>query len=470
MPGLPSTLLDSLQQAPGFNREAFAGVHEEANKLTSLRLHPQRLSPAQQQEVLAALAPITAERVPWNSTGYYLSERPSFTFDPLFHAGAYYVQEASSMFLEHAVRSVCNLQQSLRVLDLCAAPGGKSTLLQSLISAESILVANETIRARAALLADNMTKWGAANVVVSNNDPRDFARLEGFFDLMVVDAPCSGSGLFRRDPHLVTEWSPENVELCCQRQQRILAEAIPALKENGLLIYSTCSYSPQEDEEIMQWLLDNFEVEGVPLPIDPAWNIVTTKAGEAEGYRFYPDQLKGEGFFITCFRQKSNNEFVRKQKESLPRLAKKDTDRLASWVEAAENYVYTDHQGTVLQLTPMLAEDLPVLQKALYIRKAGVALGQLTPKELIPDHQLALSITVNKSLPGVELDYDQAIKYLRKEDVKLDDAGKGWTLMRYKGMNLGWAKVLPNRMNNYYPKELRILKAPGSQAASTEEE
>jgi 16S rRNA C967 or C1407 C5-methylase (RsmB/RsmF family)/NOL1/NOP2/fmu family ribosome biogenesis protein len=470
LPGLPTTLLDSLQQAPGFNHEAFARVHEEAKKLTSLRLHPQRLSPSQQQEVLAALAPITAEPVPWNSTGYYLSERPSFTFDPLFHAGAYYVQEASSMFLEHAVRSVCNLQQSLRVLDLCAAPGGKSTLLQSLISAGSILVANETIRARAALLADNMTKWGAANVVVSNNDPRDFTRLEGYFDLMVVDAPCSGSGLFRRDPHLVTEWSAENVELCCQRQQRILAEAIPALKENGLLIYSTCSYSQQEDEDIMQWLLDNFEAENLPLPIDPAWNIVTTKVGDAEGYRFYPDQLKGEGFFITCFRLKSGSEFIRKQKDNLPRLAKKDTERLTPWIEEVEQYVYTDHQGTILQLTPTLAEDLPVLQKALYIRKAGVALGQLTAKELIPDHQLALSISVNKSLPGIELNYDQAIRYLRKEDVKLDDAGKGWTLMRYKGMNLGWAKVLPNRMNNYYPKELRILKAPGSQAAVTEEE
>ncbi|MCK7553513.1 RsmB/NOP family class I SAM-dependent RNA methyltransferase [Chitinophaga sedimenti] len=215
------------------------------------------------------------------------------------------------------------MQQPLKALDLCAAPGGKTTLLQSLLSNESILVANETIRARAALLADNITKWGAVNVVVSNNDPRDFARLEGYFDLMVVDAPCSGSGLFRRDPELIVEWSPENVALCCQRQQRILAEAMPALKPGGVLIYSTCSYSQQEDEEIMQWLLDNFGVENLPLPIDPAWGIVTTKTGEAEGYRFYPDQLKGEGFFITCFRKRTATSFIANKKKRRPAWRRK---------------------------------------------------------------------------------------------------------------------------------------------------
>ncbi|UYQ93984.1 RNA methyltransferase [Chitinophaga horti] len=471
MPALPSILLDSLQNAPGFNRDAFAKVHAEAHKLTSVRLNPARLTPSQQEELLAAWAPITAAKVPWSQAGYYLSARPSFTFDPLFHAGAYYVQEASSMFLEHAVRSVCNLQEPLKVLDLCAAPGGKTTLLQSIISGDSLLIANETIRARAALLADNITRWGATNVVVSNNDPRDFARLEGYFDLMVVDAPCSGSGLFRRDPELVVEWSPENVALCCQRQQRILAEAIPALKENGVLIYSTCSYSQEEDEEIMQWLMSNFEVENLPLAIDPSWGIVTTKVDGAEGYRFYPDQVQGEGFFITCFRKKNGAEFYRKQKDVLARLPKKDVERLANWVTDADQYAYTDHQGTVLQLTPLLASELTILQKSLYIRKAGVALGQLTPKELIPDHQLALSVSVNKDLQAVELEPEQAIKYLRKEDVALNVAYKGWALMRFKGMNLGWAKLLPNRMNNYYPKELRILKATdGNRGNAGEEE
>lgn len=469
LPVLPSLFLDSLRNAPGFNRDTFVQVHAEAQRVTSLRLNPRRLvTPEQREAVLAAFAPITVQHVPWSREGYYLRERPSFTFDPYFHAGAYYVQEASSMFLDFAVRSVCNLQQPLKVLDLCAAPGGKSTLLQSLLPDGSLLVANETIRARAALLADNITKWGAANVVVANNDPRDFARLEGYFDLMVVDAPCSGSGLFRRDAEAVDEWSADNVMLCCQRQQRILAEAMPALKEGGTLIYSTCSYSTAEDEEIMQWLLDNFELENITLPVDPAWHIVTSvlPGNNAEGYRFYPDQLRGEGFFISCFRKKQGSTFARKQRDNAPRLAKKDVERLGTWISNAPDFAFTDHQGTVLQLTPLLADELPVLQKALYIRKAGVAVGQLTAKELIPDHGLAMSTGIRHDLQAVELTREQAIKYLRKEDLTMDAPLKGWTLMRFGGMNLGWAKILSNRINNYYPKELRILKSPGSPAVA----
>ena len=181
-------------------------------------------------------------------------QRPSFTFDPLFHAGTYYVQEASSMFLEQALKQSVDLSQPLRVLDLCAAPGGKSTLLQSLLNKESLLVSNDVIKSRAAILEENIVKWGAANVVVTNNDPAHFARLENYFDAIVIDAPCSGSGLFRRDPEAINEWSENNVQLCSQRQQRIVADVWPALKQNGILIYSTCSYSAEEDEAILDWM------------------------------------------------------------------------------------------------------------------------------------------------------------------------------------------------------------------------
>lgn len=453
MSSLPSAFTDTLDQLPGFNKESFLEVHNSAERITSIRLHPQKARP-----LFPELSPTP---VPWNRYGYYLSARPSFTLDPYFHAGAYYVQEASSMFLEEALRQTTDLSQPLKALDLCAAPGGKSTLIQAVLHPDSLLIANDVIKSRAGLLADNITKWGADNVVVTNNDPRDFARLEDFFDVMVVDAPCSGSGLFRRDPEAVEEWSQENVILCSQRQQRILADVLPALKPGGVLVYSTCSYAKEEDEDIMEWLLANFELENIPLTIDPAWNIVTsvTDQYKAHGYRFYPDQVKGEGFFIACFRKKGEEGMAKKVRQQIAALPAKESARLLPWLRDAADLTFVDHKGEVIILRSSIAAELPVLQKKLYLRKAGVKAGQLTQKELIPDHQLALSTCISAELPAVELPLEHALRYLRKEDLQLDLSVKGWTLMRYGGMNLGWAKVLPNRINNYYPKEMRILKA-----------
>lgn len=363
------------------------------------------------------------------------------------------------MFLEEAVRQTTDLQQPVKALDLCAAPGGKSTLLQSVLHGESLLVANEVIKSRAALLADNITKWGAGNVVVTNNDPRDFARMEQFFDLITVDAPCSGSGLFRRDPEAVNEWSYDNVILCSQRQQRILADVLPALKPGGVLIYSTCSYAKEEDEQIADWLCKEMDMENIPLQIDPAWKVVTGENGY--GYRFYPDKVKGEGFFIACFRKAGDREKSKAspQKNKLSLLPQKEAARIRPWLKEGAGPVFMEHNGEVIILPQQLAADLPLLQKHLYIRKAGVKAGQLTPKELVPDHQLALSTIIASGLPAIELTQEQALRYLRKEELQLETALKGWTLMRFGGMNLGWAKVLPNRVNNYYPKEMRILKA-----------
>lgn len=436
---------------------AFLRVHAAEEKVTSLRINPNKIKDRDTTEkILGELATKGYSPVPWSTTGYYLAERPSFTFDPYFHAGAYYVQEASSMFLERALKQSCDLTTPLKVLDLCAAPGGKSTLLQSLISPDSLLVSNEVIKTRAALLGDNITKWGAANVVVTNNDPRDFGRLPGYFDVMVVDAPCSGSGLFRREPEAIAEWSAENVIMCSQRQQRILADALPALKEGGVLIYATCSYSREEDEEIMDWLQANFDLENIPVPLSPDWHIVKTAA---EGYRFYPDKLKGEGFFITCFRRRSGEVYSPKKQRDVPgAVAKKDREKVTPWLENSDGLFMMEHQGDVLLFPEMMQPAVSVLQQHLYLRKAGIKAGQLAAKELIPDHQLAMSTLVASTVPQVGMTREQALKYLRKEDPDIDVTIKGWALMQYEGMSLGWAKILPNRINNYYPKELRILK------------
>ena len=191
--------------------------------------------------------------VPWCGSGFYLQGRPTFTFDPLFHAGCYYVQEASSMFVEQALRRYVG-KEPVVMLDLCAAPGGKSTHLRSLLPEDSLLVANEVIRNRSQILAENLTKWGHPDVVVSNSDPSDFARLEEFFDVILTDVPCSGEGMFRKDPVAVSEWSPENVEICWQRQRRIISDIWPCLKPGGILIYSTCTYNTKENEDKIRWI------------------------------------------------------------------------------------------------------------------------------------------------------------------------------------------------------------------------
>jgi 16S rRNA C967 or C1407 C5-methylase (RsmB/RsmF family) len=281
---IPQQLIESLKTVHGFEEAAFRHVHASGAQVTSVRINPAKWSAEALAHQLPGVSP-----VPWSLYGSYLERRPSFTFDPLFHAGCYYVQEASSMFLEQALRQTTDLAQPLNVLDLCAAPGGKTTHLQSLLSEDSLLVSNEVIRSRAAVLKQNCVKWGTQNVVITNNDPQHFNRLEGFFDVVVVDAPCSGSGLFRRDEEAIEEWSPDNVQLCCGRQKRILADVFPALKEGGVLIYSTCSYSKEENEAIADWLATELQMENLTLQTEKDWHIVETTADKtnAKGYRFF---------------------------------------------------------------------------------------------------------------------------------------------------------------------------------------
>ena len=461
---LPKEFLSSLESLPGYNATAFAAVHASGEQVTSIRLNPaklQNLAPDNDASTwLLGAGLISASFVPWSSYGYYLEARPFFTYDPLLHAGVYYVQEASSMFLEQALRQTVDLSRPLRILDLCAAPGGKSTLLQSLISPDSLLVSNEVIRNRVSVLRENSIKWGGANTVITSNDPQDFSLLENYFDVLVVDAPCSGSGLFRREPEAIAEWSPANVQLCSQRQQRILADCWPALRQNGILLYSTCSYSQEEDEAILDWLTTSLNAETCRLQLKPEWNIVETNGKEgAWGYRFYPDRVKGEGFFIACLRKTDGDTFKPPRKISSPeRPSKKDLELLQPYIRQNLPLFFFRHQEQVHALPEALAAALPILQSVCYLKTAGVTLGTPTAKEFIPDHHLAMSALIDPQLPAIELTIGEALHYLRKEELHPDTTHRGWSLVQYKGYNLGWIKVLPNRSNNYYPKEWRILK------------
>ncbi|MEJ7627206.1 MAG: RNA methyltransferase [Ferruginibacter sp.] len=445
-------LLQSLQNVKGFNEESFVSVHASGEQVTSIRINPAKYS---ELSIMNA----GFEKVPWSTHGYYLNERPSFTSDPAFHAGAYYVQEASSMFLEEAVKQTTDLARPLRVLDLCAAPGGKSTLLQSIISKESLLVSNEIIKSRVTIVAENLTKWGAANVVVTNNDPGDFRRLPDFFDLIVVDAPCSGSGLFRKDPGAQNEWSPNAVQMCSQRQQRILENVIPSLIPGGILIYSTCSYSAEENEFIAELLLSEHSLTSLPLIIKKEWGIVETGSEKnIYGYRFYPDKVKGEGLFIAAFKKEAcekKEEKLLKNKFKL--LSKNEMEIISPFINDLTFFHPVKWKDEILAIPMHMLNDLIKLQSSLYIKKAGVKIGTVIREELIPDHELAVSTILSTDIDFISVDLTIALNYLRRNDVVVDTNKKGWMLLKYNDLPLGWIKNLGSRINNYYPKEWRIL-------------
>lgn len=452
-PQLPKELVDSLEHVKGFDRKAFEAVHESGEQIVSVRLNP-----AKEFNVQCSSLNIDSS-VPWCSYGKYLNKRPSFTLDPLLHAGAYYVQEASSMFLWNVLEQTIGENTSgLRVLDLCGAPGGKSTLLASYFK-NGFVVSNEVIKSRASILVENITKWGSDNTIVTNNDPKDFASLQNYFDVIVVDAPCSGSGLLRKDPQAIEEWSEENVMLCSQRQQRILADVFPALKKDGILIYSTCSYSEEEDEDIVDWIMEHFSIDNLQLTIDNEWKIVEVQSSrhKAYGYRFFPDKVKGEGFFIAAFKKNKGEEMAHRMPQ-LTSASKQEINIAGNWLRENKNLFFFKQHENIIAIPLQWKDDLALLQKNLYLRKAGVTVGSIKGRDLIPDHELAMSLLLSEKISSVNLNYNEAIQYLKKKDVVAHDAEKGWNIVQYCNVNLGWIKVLHNRVNNYYPTNWRILK------------
>jgi len=279
--------------------------------------------------------------VPWSNQAYFLEQRPVFALDPLWHAGAYYVQEASSMFLEQAFQQI-QTDGSKMVLDLCAAPGGKSTHLNSLINDKDLLVSNEVIRSRVPILIENLSKWGHSNFMVSNSDARQFGDLGPLFDVLVIDAPCSGEGLFRRDPEAAKEWSLENANLCSVRQRRILAESWPCLKQGGYLIYSTCTFNPAENEENLNWLRSQGGFESVRIPLQEEWNVNEIDNNGIYGYRFLPHKVKGEGFFLSILKKTEQTEPVHFPKKLKTRL-QRPTSMPDGWLQSTTDKTFFQH-------------------------------------------------------------------------------------------------------------------------------
>lgn len=349
-----------------------------------------RLNPEKAKELTA-----DGERVPWCRNAYYLPQRPNFTYDPLLHAGCYYVQEAGSMFLDTVMQQWVP-DAPLVMIDFCAAPGGKSLLARTALAAGSVMFSNEPMRNRANILAENVEKWGYADHFVTNNFPRDYRRAKMIADVVLCDVPCSGEGMFRKDEATIREWSMQNVEKCARLQREIVADAWSCLADGGLFIYSTCTFNTHEDEENIQWMMDELGAEVLPVKVDAAWNITSSLLDgfSQPVYRFIPGISKGEGLFLCVLRKGG------------------------AW-----------QQGHSLKSLRKSQQNLNII----YCPKAQ------------PD------------MVKVEVNYQQAMAYLRHEAITLGaDVPRGMVGICFEGHLLGLAKNIGNRANNLYPKEWKI--------------
>ena len=456
---LPQAFIERTRQLLG--DEAYTPFEEALQTETPVSIRPNRMKCSQ---------PVEGEPIPWASSGAYLKNRPTFTFDPLFHAGCYYVQEASSMFVEKVLQEY--VKESVVMLDLCAAPGGKSTLCRSALPEGSLLVANEVMRNRSQILAENLIKWGHPEVVVTNNDPADFTELTHLFDVILTDVPCSGEGMFRKDQVAVDEWSLENVDICWKRQRRILADIWPALKPGGILIYSTCTFNREEDEDNVAWIAKEQDADVLSVPVEDSWGITGNLTGkDFPVYRFLPHKTKGEGFFLGVLKKRADvlDETPRRFLKTSARLDKKKKGKDAKqtlvvpkeakvWLEDSSEYALAMKDTNVVAFPKAYENEYALLQQTLKVIHAGITLGEIKGKDLIPHHSLAMSTALaSDAFPKAEVTYEQAISYLRKEGLVLD-AGvpRGYVLLTYQDVSLGFVKNIGNRANNLYPQEWRI--------------
>lgn len=478
---LPTPFTDSTRALLGDEEYEKLSAALQQEPPVSIRINRTKSRPTELESALL-------NRLPWCADGFYLDRRLTFTFDPLFHAGCYYVQEASSMFVEQVLRRYVADTPAV-MLDLCAAPGGKSTHARTLLPEDSLLVANEVIRNRSQILAENLTKWGHPGVVVTNNDPSDFASLGDFFDVILTDVPCSGEGMFRKDPGAIDEWSLENVEICWQRQRRIIAHIWPCLKPGGILIYSTCTYNTKENEENVQWICDAYGAQVLPVDLPADWHITGNllPGTDFPVYRFLPHRTRGEGFFLAALRKPETDESApRSQTDFSPNFPKSASVRNSSaysskkskkggstplslvskeqlalaksWLSEPDAFTFSV-EGTVISAFPSRYNaELTALQASLRSVQAGITLAEVKGKDLIPHHTLAMSRAMKPdAFPIEEVAYEQAIAYLRKEAISLSEtAPRGYVLLTYQSIPLGFVKNIGNRANNLYPQEWRI--------------
>ena len=448
---LPEEFKESMRRVLGAEAEELF-VALDTEPAVSVRLNPAK-----------PVASFDGEVVGWSPMGRYLDARPQFTLDPLMHGGAYYVQEASSQFVAHLLKN--DDIAGGRVLDMCAAPGGKTTIYSTLVGRKGLVVANDINRNRTLALADNVQRWGMGNVVVTCSEPRYIGDFEQWFDVVAVDAPCSGEGMFRKMEEARTEWSQYGVEQCVVRQKEILAEAWRALKPGGKLIYSTCTFNNMEDEGVVQWLMDEYGDEVVAaadVDIDEEWGITRSTIGAFQCFHFYPHKARGEGFFaaVACKAEASQRRAMPKSRRKVfAPLRKSDVVEVARWMDAANDKEFMMIGDMVYAYDKSVAEDVVRLSEVLTVVYSGVVMGQIFKGKLKPEHPLALYVGINRDVvPMVDVSEEDALDYLRRQDITASQFDEGVNIVCFKGLPIGFIKRIGNRCNNMYPRDLRIMK------------
>ena len=456
---LPEQFISRMQRELGVAEAEVLCAALETEPSTSVRLNPAKM--AEQKW--------GGGRVAWSDYGYLLGERPAFTLDPDFHAGAYYVQEASSQFAGYIVSMAvggADACMGLRVLDMCAAPGGKSTHYATLVGERGLVVANEINRSRAAVLADNARKWGLGNMVVTCNDSARVADFEEWFDVVAVDAPCSGEGMFRKSDEACEQWSEANVAMCAERQWEILQNAFRSLKPGGVLLYSTCTFNRTEDEDVVGRACEEFGDELLAvddIPIGDDWGVVTGREGVFQTFRFFPHRLTGEGMFMAVARKAglatSRRRMPKARRKVMEAVDKRTAQELSRWVKESEQMRFFAAGDTLYGCRKEHYDEVEALAGTLAVIYSGVAMGQVFKGKLKPDGALALYAGVNHdAVACCEVDEQEALKFLRKQDMDAAQFSEGVNMVLYGGRPLGFVKRVGARVNNMYPNSLRILK------------
>ena len=452
-------------------REAFRTYLEEAigreKALVAFSAFEQSASVAVRQNPFKRCHVFEGEQVAWSEWGRLLEERPVFTLDPHFHAGAYYVQDSSSMFVGEMFRRCLDRldipeSRPVRVLDLCAAPGGKTTdlaaSLRERFGDRFLLVANEVMKQRAGVLASNVALWGDPNVVVTSDDPSAFAALPGFFDVIVSDVPCSGEGMFRKDESAQEQWSENNVQLCEGRQRRIIADVWPSLAESGVLVYSTCTFNRYENDGNVEWIANKLGAEILSDSLihadEPGYeSVIRTECG----FSLVPGFVKGEGQYCSVLKKTSDSPGGNSYGKSSRSKVKQAP--IPSHLKEYFNVdmVLKQRGETVIAVPSNINEDVELLTGCLHVLASGCAVGVVKGKDLVPDADMALSLALkDDAFPMVDVDRQTALSFLHRDAIMLPNAPKGFVLVSFEGVPLGFVKNLGNRCNNLHPQGRRI--------------
>lgn len=402
--------------------------------------------------------------VAWCDGGLYLDNRPRFTSDPLFHQGCYYVQEASSMFHSHVVKQlVSGCSSPLRVLDSCAAPGGKTTAVTDVLPEGSLMVANEYVPSRAAVLRENIIKWSYPSVIVTRGDTASFRRLKESFDIIIADVPCSGEGMMRKDEEAIGQWSQGLIRECAERQWEIVCNLWTALKPGGYLVYSTCTFNRSENEEMVGRIINELDGESVEIDVNPEWGISPGIGTDAHCYRFLPGRVRGEGLFVAVIRKAGESHIDKKTSGKEKNTKYKPSQQLSqalSWLQEGSDEKYTVYgEDDRISAFPRLHTDmLKKIKKELDVIHEGVLIGNVKGRDLIPSQSLALSPLLDqKAFPRCEVTREDALAYLSGEAVNLPEGTpRGFVLLTYHDRPLGFVKNIGNRSNNLYPSPWRI--------------